>query len=65
MGGLAIASRPGLRFNIAMPELTHRRYPERHDCWHVFYGDVHVGTIAARVGAASSIERPAAIAALR
>jgi hypothetical protein len=48
MGGLAIASRPGLRLNIAMPELTRRRYPERADCWHVYYGDVQAGTIAAR-----------------
>jgi hypothetical protein len=29
-----------------MPALTRRRYAERQDCWHVFYGDVHVGTIA-------------------
>jgi hypothetical protein len=33
-----------------MPALTRRRYPERQDCWHVYYGDVHVGTIAIRVG---------------
>ena len=33
-----------------MPELTRRRYPERQDCWHVYYGDVRVGTIARRVG---------------
>jgi hypothetical protein len=33
-----------------MPALTHRRYPERQDCWHVYYGDVHAGTIAIRVG---------------
>src|SRR5882757_8832433 len=33
-----------------MPELTRRRYPERQDCWHVYFGDVHVGTIARRVG---------------
>jgi hypothetical protein len=33
-----------------MPELTRRRYRERQDCWHVYYGDVHVGTIARRVG---------------
>jgi hypothetical protein len=45
-----IASRPGLRLNAAMPELTRRRYPERPDCWHVYYGDVQVGTIAARAG---------------
>jgi hypothetical protein len=33
-----------------MPKLTRRRYPERQDCWHVHYGDVHVGTIAIRTG---------------
>jgi hypothetical protein len=31
-----------------MPALTRRRYPERPDCWHVYYGDVHLGTIARR-----------------
>ena len=33
-----------------MPELTRRRYSERPDCWHVYYGDVQVGTIAIRAG---------------
>src|SRR6266700_8088313 len=33
-----------------MPTLTRRRYPERPNCWHIYYGDVHVGTIAERVG---------------
>jgi hypothetical protein len=33
-----------------MPALTRRRNPDRHDCWHVYYGDVRVGTIAKRVG---------------
>jgi hypothetical protein len=33
-----------------MPELTRRRYPKRPDCWHVYFGDVRVGTIARRVG---------------
>jgi hypothetical protein len=33
-----------------MPTLTRRRYPKRHECWHVYYGDVHVGTIALRTG---------------
>jgi len=33
-----------------MPTLTRRRYRERDDCWHVYYGDVHVGTIAQRTG---------------
>ena len=33
-----------------MPDLTRRRYPERPDCCHVYYGDVHVGTITMRSG---------------
>jgi hypothetical protein len=33
-----------------MPALTRRRYPESQDCWHVYFGDVHVGTIAACTG---------------
>jgi len=33
-----------------MPTLTRRRYPERPDCCHIYYGDVRVGTIARRVG---------------
>jgi hypothetical protein len=33
-----------------MPALTRRRYPERLDCWHIYYGDVRVGTIAVRSG---------------
>jgi hypothetical protein len=34
-----------------MPALTRRRSADhRHLCWHVYYGDIHVGTIAERVG---------------
>jgi hypothetical protein len=33
-----------------MPKLTRRRYPERQDCWHIYFGDVRVGTVARRVG---------------
>jgi hypothetical protein len=34
-----------------MPELTRRRYPEaREECWHIYYGDVHAGIIALRIG---------------
>jgi hypothetical protein len=34
-----------------MPALTRRRDIEAPDeCWHVYYGDVRVGTIAKRVG---------------
>jgi hypothetical protein len=29
-----------------MLTLTRRPHPERSDCWHIFYGDVQVGTIA-------------------
>ena len=36
---------------MPMPELTRRRSAEhRHECWHVYYGDVHAGTIAIRTG---------------
>ena len=34
-----------------MPALTRRRAPEaREECWHIYSGDVHVGTIAIRAG---------------
>jgi hypothetical protein len=33
-----------------MPQLTRRRSDAREDCWHVYFGDVHVGTIAIRSG---------------
>jgi hypothetical protein len=34
-----------------VPALTRRRYPEaREECWHIYLGDVHVGTIAIRTG---------------
>jgi hypothetical protein len=33
-----------------MPALTRRRYPERQDCWHIYFGAVPVGTIAIRSG---------------
>jgi len=35
---------------MPIPTLTRRRYPERPDCWHIYYGDVQAGTIARRVG---------------
>jgi hypothetical protein len=40
-----------------MPALTRRRYPERPDCWHVHYGDAHVGTIARRTGCPVDVEQ--------
>jgi hypothetical protein len=34
-----------------MPELTRRRSADaRDECWHVYYGDVHAGTISIRAG---------------
>jgi len=33
-----------------MPALT-------QDCWHVYYGDVHVGTIARRVGCPQHVDQ--------
>jgi hypothetical protein len=34
-----------------MPALTRRRDPDaRQDCWLIYYGDIHVGTIAIRPG---------------
>jgi hypothetical protein len=33
------------------------RYPERPDCWHVYYGDVHVGTIASRAGVPVDVDQ--------
>ena len=43
----AIARTFGPRFNGRMPALTPRRYPERPDCWHIYYGDIQVATNAA------------------
>ncbi|MDR3484149.1 MAG: hypothetical protein P4M05_04465 [Bradyrhizobium sp.] len=40
-----------------MPALTRRRYPERQDCWHVYCGDVHVGTIARRMGCPVDVDQ--------
>jgi hypothetical protein len=39
-----------IRAIMVYVHLTRRRSSKRSDCWHVFYGDVHVGTIAARAG---------------
>jgi hypothetical protein len=40
-----------LRFDGGMPELTRRRSDDhRRECWLIYYGDIHAGTIAERVG---------------
>src|SRR3954454_5301335 len=41
-----------------MPALT-------QDCWHVYYGDVHVGTIARRVGCSTSTNWNGAAVSIR
>jgi hypothetical protein len=38
-------------------EPTRRRIPERPDCWHVYYGDVNIGTIAIRAGVPFDIDQ--------
>jgi hypothetical protein len=39
------------RYDLHMAALTRRRSnDDREECWHVFYGDVQVGTIAIRTG---------------
>jgi hypothetical protein len=39
---------PGLAVRRAFLRL---HYPEaREECWHVYYGDVHAGTLAIRSG---------------
>jgi hypothetical protein len=36
---------------MPMPQLTRLRSADRrHNCWHIYFGDVHVGTITERVG---------------
>jgi hypothetical protein len=41
-----------------MPELTRRRSDNhRQECWHIFYGDIHAGTITERVGNPRDTER--------
>jgi hypothetical protein len=40
-----------------MPKLTRRRDPDRPDCWDVYFGDVHVGTIAARPGVPFDVDQ--------
>jgi hypothetical protein len=39
-----------------MPALTRRRHPERPDCWHVYFGDVQVGSIGKRSGIPNGVD---------
>ncbi|WMT78749.1 hypothetical protein [Bradyrhizobium sp. Ash2021] len=40
-----------------MPALTRRLSKDRADCWHVYFGDVRVGTIAMRSGVPVDVEQ--------
>ncbi len=42
---------------LLLATLTRRRYPERPDCWHVYYGDVRAGTIAIRSGVPFDVDQ--------
>lgn len=35
---------------MAMPALTRSPYHPREECWEIYYGDVHAGTITERTG---------------
>jgi hypothetical protein len=50
-----LALRPAL--SGAIPELARRRSLERQNCWHVYYGDVRVGTIAMRPGVPVDVDQ--------
>jgi hypothetical protein len=53
----------GMAWIWAMPALTRRRYPERPNCWPVYYDDVQVGCIAGRPASRSTSTNGAGIAA--
>src|SRR5260370_11632558 len=43
---------------MGMPALTRRRAKDAHqECWHIFYGDVHVGTITERAGVPHDVDQ--------
>jgi hypothetical protein len=39
-----------------MPDLTRRPDPHRADCWLIYFGDVHAGTLARAVGTPNATE---------
>jgi hypothetical protein len=39
-----------IALQCGMPKLTRRSAEAREECWHIYYGDVHAGTIAIRIG---------------
>ena len=43
--------------NSNQPPLTRRRARHRSGCWLIYFGDVHVGSIARAVGTPGAAER--------
>jgi hypothetical protein len=42
------------RFADQRHAISKSAYPEaREECWHIYYGDVHAGTVAIRSGKSS------------
>jgi hypothetical protein len=39
-----------------MPDLSRRPAPHRADCWLIYFGDVHAGTLARAVGTPNATE---------
>jgi len=50
-------AREALLEAVKFGALTRRRYKERRDCWHIYYGDVCVGTIARRAGCPVDVDQ--------
>ena len=51
---MAVTPRPATRSGLPMPvqprfnglcSISPRRYSDRQDCWHICFGDVHVGNM--------------------
>ena len=51
--------RPALMVPMASNQtpLTRRRDPHRSDCWLIYFGDVHVGSVGRAVGTPGAAER--------
>ena len=56
---LRVRPRYALIGAMSMPTLTRRRDPDAHnETWRIFYGDVHVRTIAIRSGNPTTAYKP-------
>ena len=58
MGNLPLGAGPALIPPMAPNEtLTRRRDPNRSDCWLIYFGDVHVGSVGRAVGTPGAAQR--------